>query len=169
MRPAWSAKQRDFDDIARRPHKFPSFLQKFLTCSSSARNPDRPNPHSSEPSRLLLPADTKTDGEKTICYRNIELIGVIGGLTNSLSSAPQMIDNLRNPDRAYGQNASRNVSVFGQWYVADIRGVDWILGNYHVLFVGKRHGRCPILANGQMQAAGRLDGLECALATEALP
>lgn len=120
MRPAWSAKQRDFDDIARRPHKFPSFLQKFLTCSSSARNPDRPNPHSSEPSRLLLPADTKTDGEKTICYRNIELIGIIGGLTNSLSSAPQLIDNLRIPDRAYGQNASRNTIQClgnGKWLI----------------------------------------------------
>ena len=43
-----------------------------------------------------------------MCNTYIELIGIIAGLTNLLSSAPQLIDNLRNPDRASGQNASRN-------------------------------------------------------------
>lgn len=41
-------------------------------------------------------------------YATIEMIGIIAGLTNLLSSVPQLIDNLRNPGRASGQNASRN-------------------------------------------------------------
>lgn len=38
----------------------------------------------------------------------IELIGLLAGLTNLVSSVPQLAANLRNPELARGQSAARN-------------------------------------------------------------
>ena len=39
---------------------------------------------------------------------SIELVGLMAGLTNLVSSVPQLVANLRNPDCAAGQSAGRN-------------------------------------------------------------
>lgn len=39
---------------------------------------------------------------------HIEILGFAAGATTLISSVPQLIANLRNPDLAYGQSLSRN-------------------------------------------------------------
>ena len=43
-----------------------------------------------------------------MCFLMIELVGFVAGLTNLVSSVPQLIANLRHPERAANQDASRN-------------------------------------------------------------
>ncbi|MDD9921468.1 MAG: hypothetical protein OXQ92_04175 [Boseongicola sp.] len=39
---------------------------------------------------------------------SLELIGLMAGATNLFSSVPQLVANLREPDRAHGQSPARN-------------------------------------------------------------
>ena len=43
-----------------------------------------------------------------MCLIVIELVGFFAGLTNLVSSVPQLIANIRNPKSASGQSACRN-------------------------------------------------------------
>ena len=55
-----------------------------------------------------------------MCFIFVELVGFVAGLTNLVSSIPQLIANLRNPNSAAQQSAARNACQAagnGMWLV----------------------------------------------------